>query len=201
MKHGAKSLLLGLVAAAGLAAAPAQAQLQFGRMDTGLYLGGSIGGAKYKDTCDGIAGGGVSCDEKDTAWKAFAGWQFTRHIGLEVGYTDLGKATASAGATFIEAKVRGVELTGVVSWPFTEQFAIFGKAGAYFSDVDINSNIAGVSASDRNTDFTFGAGARFNFTRNFAARAEWQRYQNVGGGSVGSDDIDFYGISLLYTFY
>jgi OOP family OmpA-OmpF porin len=199
MKHVGRSLLLGTIASLVLAIAPAHAQLQFGRMDTGLYLGGSVGGSKFHDQCDGAAGA-ISCDDKDTAWKAFVGYQFTKYIGAEVGYVDLGKAEASAPGIVASFKARGVELVGVASYPFNEQFSVFAKAGALFSKTKLNTNV-GINASDNNTDFTFGLGARYNLTRNFGVRAEWQRYQNVGGGDAGSDDIDFYGISLLYSFY
>jgi opacity protein-like surface antigen len=58
-----------------------------------------------------------------------------------------------------------------------------------------------VSVSDNSTDFTYGFGARLNFTRNFAARLEWQRYAKVGSSTTGSDDIDLFSLGLLYGFY
>ena len=79
---------LGVLFAAAMAcAAPAGAQ--------GFYVGGSIGQMKAKDACSGISGAGVSCDDKDTAWRILGGYQVNRNFGAEVGYHDFGKAKAS----------------------------------------------------------------------------------------------------------
>jgi OOP family OmpA-OmpF porin len=198
MKRAVQNLLFLLALAAGCAATPAAAQLQFGRMDTGLYLGGAVGGSKFHDACDG-APAGVSCDDTDTAWKGFVGYQFTRYIGAELGWVDFGKATASAGGFSAKADARGLELVAVASYPFTQQFAVYGKLGGIRSRVSITG--PGVGVTDNSTDFTYGAGLRYNFVRNFAARLEWQRYQNVGSSTTGSDDIDLFSIGLLYGFY
>jgi OmpA-OmpF porin, OOP family len=207
MNHVAKSLLAASVAAACCAAAPAQAQLQFGRMDTGLYLGGAVGASRFKDGCDNVP---VSCDRTDTAWKAFAGYQFTRYIGIEGGYVDMGKITADGvtGGVFVDAnaKVRGVELVGVGTYPINDKFAVYGKLGAIRSRVSVSATgvvpgfASTVSQSSRSTDFTFGVGARYFLTPNLGARVEWQRYQNVGNSSIGTDDIDVLSLGLLYAF-
>lgn len=198
MKHAAKALLGVIAVAAATAATPVAAQLQFGRMDTGLYLGGAVGASKFKDSCNG-APAGISCDDNDVAWKAFAGWQFNRYIGIEGGYVDLGRAKASVPGVVLTAKARGVELVAVGSVPLSDRFALYGKAGGIRSRVSVNG--PGVSGSETSTDFTFGAGVRYNFVRNFGARLEWQRYLNVGGGSVGDDTIDMFSLGLLYNFY
>jgi OOP family OmpA-OmpF porin len=205
MKHVAKSLLAAGVAAVCCAAAPAHAQLQFGRMDTSLYLGASVGASKFRESCDGIPAG-LSCDNKDVAWKVFAGYMFTPYVGIEGGYVDMGKATLSGPGLSAEAKARGVELVGVVSFPITEQFAVYGKLGAIRSKVRVSATAVGPgfaatgSNSDTSTDFTFGLGAKYFITRNFAARLEWQRYQNVGGNNTGTDDVDTFNAGLLYAF-
>jgi hypothetical protein len=36
--------------------------------------------------------------------------------------------------------------------------------------------------------------------RNFAVRAEWQRYGDAGGGNIGKADIDVINIGALYKF-
>src|SRR5689334_12273608 len=128
MKRVTKWLLAAAVGAAGLSALPAAAQLQFGRMDTGLYLGGSVGGSKYHHACDGLPGG-ISCDEKDFAGKAFVGWQFNRYFGVEVGYADLGKAEASLPGATASVKAHGADLVGTASYPLNELFALYGKVG------------------------------------------------------------------------
>ena len=46
------------------------------------------------------------------------------------------------------------------------------------------------SASGTNTDFTVGFGVQVSILRNLAARAEWQKYNDVGGNNTGKTDID-----------
>jgi OOP family OmpA-OmpF porin len=185
-----------LAAAVALAALPAAAQLQFGRMDTGLYLGGSIGGSEYRNACAGIVG--VSCDEKDVAWKGFAGWQFNRHLGLELGYANLGKAEVSG--TGVSVRSRGADLVGVFTLPLNEMFAVYGKAGIAY--MRTKANAPGGEVKENTTDPTFGGGVRVNFARNFAARLEWQRYHDVGDeNTTGKGKIDYWSIGLLYGWY
>ena len=199
MKHVAKGLLALAAVASGLAAAPAAAELQFGRMDTGLYLGGAVGGSKFRHACDGIPGG-VSCDEKDFAARGFVGWQFNRYFGLELGYADLGKAEVSTAGISGSVKARGADLVGVATFPISDLFGIYGKLGV--ARTKVTANAPGINASDTSNNLTFGAGLRYNFTRNFAARAEWQRYHDVGdANTTGQGKIDFFSAGLLYGFY
>jgi hypothetical protein len=41
---------------------------------------------------------------------------------------------------------------------------------------------------------------RFDFLRNLAVRAEWQRYSDVGSSDIGEADIDVLSLGLLFTF-
>lgn len=200
MNRVAKWLLAPAVAAVGMSALPAAAELQFGRMDTGLYLGGSVGGSEYRNACDGTAALAVGCDEKDVAWRGFAGWQFNRHIGLELGYANMGKAEASNGAASASLKSRGADLVGVFTWPLNDMFGVYGKAGVAYMRTKLNGPTGEVK--ENSTNLTFGGGLRLNFARNFAARLEWQRYHDVGDeATTGKGKIDYWSIGLLYGWY
>lgn len=48
--------------------------------DGAFYVGASIGKAEAKDVCTGVSGPGVTCDDKDTTWKIFGGYQFNRNF-------------------------------------------------------------------------------------------------------------------------
>jgi OmpA-OmpF porin, OOP family len=193
------------VAAAALAmltATPAWSQ------DAGFYLGASIGQSKAKDTCDDSAG--FSCDDKDTAWKIFAGYQFNRHFAVEAGYTDLGEVTVSAASG--TSSVRGTielsafELMAVGSFPVADRFSLYGKLGLYRAETEqrLQVTLGTLTVSDnkteKNADLTFGFGARFDITRNLGVRAEWQRYLDVGGGEIGEDDVDVLSVGILWRF-
>jgi OOP family OmpA-OmpF porin len=143
---------LGFAAAAAfVGSALAQSQTQ----ETGAYAGLSIGQAKSKDACSGAGvtgatGISTSCDDKDTAWKIFGGYQFMRYLAAEVAYTDLGKVKASASAPGVsasaEVKSNAWELVAVGSYPIgTSGFAPYAKAGFYRGESKLSTSV-GISA-------------------------------------------------------
>jgi hypothetical protein len=105
--------------------------------EPGFYAGVGVGEASYSDIeelnnlCTDY---GITCtvDDKDTAYKVFAGYQFNNFIALEAGWVDLGTITAEAsvgGPATIEADVAGVALNIVPQIPIGDLGAVFGKAG------------------------------------------------------------------------
>ena len=191
------SRLLGsaLIAVAALAT-PAHAQWMGGRLDTNVfYLGGGVAHSRAQDEfcSDAAAVGLTSCDRKDMAWKAIVGYQFHPNVAVEGGYTHFGKYTASGAPGTVEIKVKAWELLGILSWPLAQGFSVYGKAGVYFWDADatVTAGATRVGLNDDGTSWTAGLGVAYDFTRNFTARAEWQRY---------SEDFDIFGVSLLYKF-
>jgi opacity protein-like surface antigen len=56
------------------------------------------------------------------------------------------------------------------------------------------------SDKDTSTDLTFGVGAAFDINRNVGVRAEYQKYKDMGGSSVGKSDVDVLSIGVLYRF-
>jgi opacity protein-like surface antigen len=57
-----------------------------------------------------------------------------------------------------------------------------------------------VSASKTNTGMTFGLGAGYEVSRKLGVRAEWQRYNDVGGGNITKHDIDVLGVGVTWKF-
>jgi OOP family OmpA-OmpF porin len=207
MKRPAWKSIVGGVLVFFCCAAPTYAQLNFGRIDTSLYLGGAVGASHFRTSCDGVS---VSCDDKDTGWKLFAGYQFAPNFAVEAGYTDLGKVTAngvvSGVAVNAEGKARGFELAALALFPVWDQFSIYGKLGVFRAKTDVSATgtVPGfrrtIASSDHSTDLTFGAGVKYAFTPNIGARLEWQRYQKVGGDNTGTENIDLWSLGLLYNF-
>lgn len=156
----------------------------------GFYVGAGIGRAKANDACDfGAIGFVGSCDDKSTTWNLFAGYQFTPNIAVEAGYVDLGKVSASGrvGGTPVSAsaETQAFELVGVGMLPVAPSISLYGKLGLARWDADATASSAVVvTASDKGTDFTAGLGAQYAFNRNFAARAEWQYYNDVADSNI-----------------
>ncbi len=151
-----------------------------------VYIGGTIGQAEYKDGCSGVAG----CDEKDTAWRILGGYQFNRYFAAELGYHNLGEASAPAGA--IEGTAW--ELVGIAAYPLANQFSVYGKLGVYRGELE------GPGAEETNSDLTYGVGVQYDFLKNVGVRGEWQRYSKMGGGAIVETDVDVLSIGVVYRF-
>jgi OOP family OmpA-OmpF porin len=172
--------LLGVAALSLAGAAAAAPDL------SSVYAGGTIGQAKYKDGCAGLN----DCDDKDTAWRLLAGYQFNRYFAAEVGYHDLGEASASAGTT----EGNAWELVGIGAYPIVDKLSVYGKLGAYRGELE------GPGGKESNSDVTYGAGLQYDLVRNVALRGEWQRYSKMGGGNTGETDLDVLSVGALYRF-
>src|SRR2546421_1345522 len=194
-----------VVFAATLAATvvlPSIAMAQMSRPTlSSAYIGAGVGQAKAKDGCTGV-GGGVSCDDEDTAFRLFGGYQVNRNFAAELGYADLGKVKATAGAVNADIKASAWDLSAIGSFPVANQFSLFGRLGLFVSE----AKLGGTSSGKKTTNgLTFGLGAQYDFNRNIGVRAEWQRYndikaRNQATGAEGKSDYDVLGVSLLYRF-
>jgi OmpA-OmpF porin, OOP family len=197
---------------------PASAQ------ESGLYLGGSVGAASHRDACDNLdqfsVASGIPCDDSDTAWRLFAGYQF-RHVAIELGYSDLGRTRSSGSIqtnSFRSADATmdftAWDLVAIGSISLTDGLSFYGKVGMYWAETALRSSsvlsipffIPPVSRSstasgeEKNSGLTFGAGASVAIRRHFGVRLEWQHYEKVGGPSTGESDIELFSLGLLFRF-
>jgi OOP family OmpA-OmpF porin len=188
-KSGSMLAILGLLALAS----PAIAQ------DQGIYLGGSLGYTQYKSSCKRAT---VPCDDRDDAWRLLAGYQFNRHWSAEVGYGDLGAATGSGANGFFAVKTKAWDLSALASIPVAGGLSALLRLGMYRARTTIDQQGPGVvtpHAAGTNSGFTFGAGVGYNLWK-LGLRAEWQRYDGVGTGDIGKDDIDVFSLGALFRF-
>lgn len=157
------------------------------------YIGGGIGitSAEFLD-CQ------ISsiCDNEDTGFKVFGGYQFNQNFAVEGGYLDPGEATFSEPGVFsgiVEGSTIFFHAVGMI--PINKQFSVLGKIGLHMWEAKETGQIFGApfSVDDDGTDLTFGFGGQFNFDR-FSLRAEWERYD------FDDIDVDFMGVSALIRF-
>jgi|SRR5690242_12017633 len=140
--------------------------------DEGGYVGAALGDASVT-TCQSFAStGGGTCGSSE-AFRVFGGYAFNRALAIEAGLSDLG----SIGTAF--------ELSGVVSLPFSEHFAAYGKLGAVSGDSNsnydrINNNVPKLG------DATVGVGLRIDVSPRFAVRLEYQIFEGVDLATLGA---------------
>lgn len=205
-----KGVLAALAMVAALIAGPAAAQA---KDESGIYLGGSVGYSQYKDTCKNLF---IPCDDDDTAYRVFAGYQFNRNWAAEVGYGDFGDARGSGpipagGDATFKTHSYAFDLTAIGSVYLTQRLSLFGRLGVYMGrttrDIEFTA-FPNVNDSKTNSGFTYGAGLGYNLWR-FGLRAEWQRYDNIGtnsnsgivGGGSGTDEVDVFSLAFLFRFF
>jgi OmpA-OmpF porin, OOP family len=189
------SIVVILALAAGAASAPAADAQGV----SPFYAGGSIGQTTASDGCSGIIVPGITCNDSDTAWRILGGYRIDPNFSVELGYQDLGKVRATGFGVNGEVTANVWELVAVGTLPLRNRFSIYGKLGGYRGDTELRSN-AGFTGSDTNTDLTFGVGGRYDFSPQVAFRAEYQTYQSVGGGTVGTSDFDVISVGALFNF-
>jgi OmpA-OmpF porin, OOP family len=140
----------------------------------GPYLGGALGQSKLKEWCTG--GGTAACESTDTGWKLLGGYRFNRYLAAEASYIDWGEVTAtvrSATQTVgVKASQHSYGLVAVGTLPIGERFELFGKAGLLRTEQEATSTRT-VKRDD--TEFHYGAGVKYAFTRNWAVRGEWEK--------------------------
>lgn len=187
--------------------------------DAGWYGGLNFGQSRAKIDDARITGGlsaagftttSIDDDDRDTGYKVFGGYKFNRYLSFEGGYFDLGKfgftaTTVPLGTLSGNIKLRGWNLDAVGTWPITERFSAFGRAGVNYAEAkDSFSSTGSVTVLDpnpskRDTNYKIGAGVQFDFTRSFGMRLEAERYRvNDAVGNKG--DVDLFSLGLVYRF-
>lgn len=201
MAMNGKRALAILAMAAALVAGPAAAQ---GRDETGLYLGGSVGYSQYNEVCERS---NVPCDDTDDAVRLFVGYQFNRNWSVELGFGDFGDATgqgalAGGGTGSFEWSSYAWDVTGLGHIGIAGGLSVFGRLGLYMGRTTVDQEATGFASTHdakTNSGFTYGAGVAYTLGR-FGIRAEWQRYDNIGTNSLGTDEVDIFSVGGLFRF-
>ena len=172
--------------------------------DAGYYMGASAGQSKTDIDQAPFAALGATItrnDEKDSAFRIFGGYQYSKNLAVEVGYIDLGTYSVSGtiGALPFTASgdVTGFSISGVGTVPLTEKLSLLGSVGFLSSKVNASATVATSSgiARSRQSDYTAGIGMKYGLTKNIAARLEANYYGLNNNGSA-----QMYSLGLQYKF-
>jgi OOP family OmpA-OmpF porin len=188
--------------------------------DSGWYMGAGGGATSYNGTGKDFAPllpGEVlvttSLKDTSTGYKLYGGKQFTENWGVELAYTSLGKFSRDATVTGGTAPLGGTEygevkpecwsLSAVGTLPVGNNFSLMGKAGLCRWDDTAKAyeTAAGTIypelALTTGTNLTFGLGAKYNFSNNWAIRAEWEDFDHV---VHNSSSVHMWSGSIQYGF-
>jgi OOP family OmpA-OmpF porin len=192
----ARLLLTGVLAASALAFTPLSHAQNW-------YAGAGFGQSKATDACTGASTLGVACDDTDTALRIFGGYQFNPNLAVEVGYSDLGKATASVPGLSGEWKSTAWDFMAVGMLPINPQLSVLGKIGLSSWSLDSTITASGIGSttySPTGSDVTYALGVQYAFTPTIGMRAEWQKFANIGDDVTGQSDVDVISASILFKF-
>ena len=161
--------------------------------DSYWYTGLGVGLSRVQFYPADFSGTGSSQSKKDfdAGYKAFIGYQINRNWGAELSYATLGKFhyKYDNGAVTQDAvyKVTGVGFSAVPTVPFTRNFSVYGRLGAFFSQTRLtfyNSGFVvgsvGPGRQFSDTSFLSGFGAQYFFDGESGVRIEFENFGRVG---------------------
>lgn len=159
-----------------------------------------------------------SLDDSDPAYGVQVGYRFNDFFAAEAGYVKLGQAQyladfddtlVTGNPARFTARLRSSGLTFSVLgiYPLGEQFDVYGRLGAYYSDtrheekfVDRTTGNSATWRADGNSiDPFLGLGATWNLNADWALRAEYQKFKDVGDDeNTGEADADLLWFGVLF---
>jgi len=159
------------------------------------YIGINGGRSNYS-LSNGPAGFGLSQDDSGNAYKIYAGGFFHRNAGVELGYLNAGTSHRLGGDT----KAHGFNLSLVGRAPLGDQFDVFGKIGTTYGRTRTSGLAATGVALGKEDGFglSYGLGARWAFTPQWAAVVEWERHKFKF--SDGDDSVNLTTVGVQYRF-
>lgn len=158
----------GLILAALLLSPLAQA-------DTGLFVGASFGSSHLDEDFTGF-----NIDTDANAYRIVGGFQFGDYLGLEAGYHNFGDfaETVDLGGftSLTEVTADGWTLGGTLGLPLNEQFSLYGRAGVFFWDADVEVDGFSINVPEDENPY-YGGGARVDVTSQLSLIGDWTRYE------------------------
>ncbi len=186
--------------------------------DSNFYVAGSIGRSKVdvdgtavdtNNRANGFTSSATATSTGATSGKVQLGYSFSRSFSIEGGYAYLGKATFISATNLgsiagkKEASAWNLDLVGAI--PVSDHFSVFGRLGGYRwqtrNDLPNAATASTRSITDNGWDIKFGAGIQYDITRNFALRAEAERFNGVGNNATtGDSKVTMYSAGAVLKF-
>jgi OmpA-OmpF porin, OOP family len=134
-------------------------------------------------------------DSDELGWKLYVGYNLFKFVGVEGGYRDLGNFSEGGDLGAIDLDLKVIDAAARVYLPVMPVLHVFAKAGyaniAWDGRINIGDEIDNFDEDD--WELFYGLGAELNLGRNFAIRAEWERYDT-------SSDLDSVSAGVVYRF-
>jgi opacity protein-like surface antigen len=147
---------------------------------------------------------------KDTSGNLFLEYDFTKHFGMQTAWWVLAihdSSDITVGSTTysgVTREVSGFAVDGVGLLPLGHGFKLLGKAGAFFWRGEVNgcgdlfcNNFQGTTLDKSNgVSFTWGVGARWDFSDHFGMRIDYDNFGEVFNAKMQTISIGVYVLFL-----
>jgi hypothetical protein len=172
-----KNLLVAALLSVAATGVMAQAQAN---KETGFYAELGLAQAYYKES---------NANFNNAMGLIKAGYNINKYIAAEVmAAGNLNSANFNYGSTNINAKVSSAYGGyAKLSLPINDDFSFFVRAGVTSATVMASSRYA--SAWSSGSDFSYGGGAQFNFTKDLYGQVDYMSYYNKSNVSVQAPSI------------
>src|SRR6266571_3609622 len=169
--------------------------------DSYWYTGLGVGLSRVQFYPADFSSGGTFSEKKneyDAGFKGFIGYQINPNWGAELSYATVGKfhyKYESGGITQDATyKVTGVGFSAVPTVPFTRNFSVYGRLGAFFSQArltfynnnfQVGASSPGLQSSE--VSFLSGFGAQYFLDGESGVRIEFENFGRVGSECSSND--------------
>lgn len=163
----------------------------------GFTFGLDYGQAEARKFCQDI----TPCDSADASGKAEIGYQFTNFVGVEVGYVSFGTIFDSGDNQFLASqKSNAITASVIGTLPIVPWFDIYGRGGIAQYESEGSGNVLGVPVNDEKGSTPFwGAGVKFNLSKSFSIRGEYQNFSNISRVDGRKDDVQALYAGILFS--
>jgi OOP family OmpA-OmpF porin len=118
---------------------------------------------------------GYSASGSDLSFRIGGGYQVHENIAIEGYYIDYGKAEDTVEGYDISVETTSIQLQGLVMYPVTSSFDVYGKLGVAFWDAEACFETLCDDETDNNG--VYGLGGSFHASDNVTIRAEYEHLE------------------------
>jgi len=140
------------------------------------YYGAAVGRAEQ--TLNVL---GVDMAENSTSGKLFAGYQFNRVLGAEVGLIQFGTAIVSSGGIDVTSRPSSLYAAVTGAMPLNDRWALYGKLGVARTHSRVSATMNGWTdaVGANHTGPMFGAGVGYSLNSNVLLFGEFEQFGKV----------------------
>jgi OOP family OmpA-OmpF porin len=150
------------------------------------YLGLSLGPSRQELSC--LPG---ACEPR-LSTHVYGGYMLSRHMGLELGYMDLGRVEAGAGL-----RVQALNLSLVGRAQLGESLGIYGRVGTNYGRTDTTALHA--APTESGFGLSYGAGLSWSFSPRGSATLGWDS-QALQVPGMGRDTVRSTNLGLQWRY-